>query len=68
MAIHAGLGGRNAGEAGFLDRGMAITAIDPQAGHMVLVAERDRLFRRNVLVGNVGRALQLHQRRCHRRK
>src|SRR5262249_46398259 len=59
VAVHAGLGGRNAGKAGVFHRGMAVTAIQPQALRMVLMAEGDRLLRRNVLSGDVGRALQL---------
>src|SRR5258708_36266248 len=59
MAVHAGLGGRNAGEARGLDRGMAVTAVDAEAGDMMLVAERDRLRLAHSGVGDVKRALGL---------
>ena len=32
MAVHAGLGRRDAGKARLLDRSMAIAAVDPQSG------------------------------------
>ena len=47
---------------------MAITAIQTQARSMVLMAEGDGLLRRNVLPGNIGRALQLHKRGAYRGK
>jgi len=47
---------------------MAIAAIQTQAGYVMLMAERNRLVGRNVLVGNVGRALQFQERRSNRRK
>src|SRR5437764_15076699 len=39
MAIHAGLGRRNAREARGLNRGMAIAAIDSKSGDVMLMAE-----------------------------
>src|SRR5262249_54770132 len=68
MTFHASLRRRNAGKAGLFDRRVAVTAIEPQPGDMVLVAERDGLLRGYVLAGDVRRALQLEQRRSHRRK
>ena len=68
MAVHAGLGGRNAGKARILNRGVAIAAIQPQAGGVMLMAEWDRLLRSNVLRGYIRRALKLHERRAHCRK
>ena len=62
MAIHAGLGGRNAGEAGTLDRSMTVAAIDTVARRVVLVTERHRLSLGNVLISGIGRAL--HFQRC----
>ena len=46
VAVHAGLGGRNVGEAGSLHRGVAIAAIDPDRAHVVRMAERNGLFPR----------------------
>src|ERR1041385_938323 len=43
VAVHAGLGGRNAGKARSLDRSVAITAVDAQSGDVVLMAEGDGL-------------------------
>src|SRR5436305_4920692 len=68
VAIHAGFGRRDPGKTRFFDRGMTVTAVQPQAGHMMLVAERDWLVGRNMLSSDVGRALQLHQRRSYRRE
>src|SRR5262245_21148497 len=61
MAVHADLGGRDAGEGGVLDRGVAVAAIDPQAGDVVLVAERHRLLAGDADAGGVSGALQLGQ-------
>ena len=47
---------------------MAIAAIQTQTGNVMLVAERNRLVRRNVLIGDIGRALKFHQRRSNRGK
>ena len=47
---------------------MTVAAIQPQPGNVVLMAERDRLLKRDVLPGNVGRALQLEQRCRHPRQ
>jgi len=43
MAGHAGGAGRHTGEGGFFDAGVAITAIDPKTGDVMLMAERYRL-------------------------
>jgi hypothetical protein len=67
VAVHAGLGGRNSGKAGILNRGVAITAIQAQAGGMVLMAEWDWLFRGDMLPGHIRRALKLQKRRTYRR-
>ena len=56
MAIHAGLGRRDAGEIRGLDRCVTVTAIDSQSGDVVLMAERDRLLPGDPLIGGVGRA------------
>ena len=55
VAVHAGLGGRDAGEGGVFDRGVAVAAIDPQNARVVLVAERNRLDDRLPHAGSVGR-------------
>src|SRR5579863_7201459 len=47
VTIHAGCGGRDAGKARSLNRSMTVTAIDAEARHMVLVAERHRLGTRH---------------------
>src|SRR3954451_17063211 len=46
MAGEADLGGRDAGERRFLNRPVAIAAVDAVVADVVLVAERDRLLRR----------------------
>jgi hypothetical protein len=66
VAVHAGLGWWNSGKTRFLYRCMTITAIKTQAGNMVLMTERDGLVRSNVLIGHIGRALQLKQRGARR--
>ena len=48
MAVHAGLGRRNAGERRFLDRGVAVAAVDAVAADVPFVAELDGLFARDV--------------------
>jgi len=61
MAIHAGLGRRNTRETGLLDRSVAIAAINPKSGHVVLMAEGHRLRSSDASIGDVGRALELPQ-------
>ena len=65
MTIHAGLGRRDSRKAGLLNRSVAVTAVQAQAGDVVLVAEGDGLLRRDVLPGHIRRALQFQQRRSH---
>src|SRR5271155_4058667 len=38
---------------------MAIAAIDSQSGYVVLMAERNRLFRPDALIGHIGGELQV---------
>jgi hypothetical protein len=45
---------------------MAVPAIQAEPGGMVLMAERNRLLRRNMLRGYVRRTLQLQKRRAYR--
>lgn len=47
---------------------MAIAAIQPQAGSMVLMTERYRLFRRDMLRRDVWRALKFQKRRAYGRE
>src|SRR5579883_1097736 len=51
MAGHAGFSRRNAGVLRRLNRRMAIAAVEPEAADMMLVAERDGLYRRVPLQG-----------------
>lgn len=60
VAIHAGLRRRDAGEAGSLHRSVAVAAIDSKRRHVVLVAERRRLWPRYARIGHVGRPLEIH--------
>jgi hypothetical protein len=46
MTSHACVGGRHASEGRFLDGRVAIPAVNPQSGHMMLVAEGNRLCER----------------------
>ena len=57
MTGHAGFGRRHAGECGFFDGRMAITAIDAEPGNVMLMAERHWLRDRNILFGRIGRAI-----------
>lgn len=68
MTVHARLGRWDPGKAGIFDRRVAVTAVESQPGDVMLVAERDWLFRRDVLPGHIRRALQLEQRCSDRRK
>ena len=62
VAVHASLGGRNAGEARSLNRGMAVAAVDPESGDVMLMAEGHGLRLPHSGIGNVGGTLDLH---CH---
>src|SRR5262249_27893765 len=53
VAIHAGFGGRDAGEGGSLYRGMAISAVDPIIADMVFVTELNRLLPRCPCLGSI---------------
>src|SRR5205814_2048308 len=53
VAVHAGARRRQPGEGGFLDGGVAVPAVDAQAGDMVLVTERHRLFDVDLDAGDV---------------
>ncbi len=62
MAIHAGLGRRNARERALFHRGVAVTAIDAVVADMMLVTERHRLATCDTDVGDVGRLINCRQR------
>src|SRR4029077_4528463 len=59
MAVHAGFGRRNAREARGLYRGMAVAAVNPKAGHVVLMTEGNRLRPGYSGVSHIGRPLNL---------
>src|SRR5258706_13939193 len=61
MAIHAGLGRRNAGETRLLDRSVTIAPVNTESGHVMLVAEGHRLRLSDPGIRYVGRALDLPQ-------
>ncbi len=54
VAVHADLGGRNAGERRLFHRGMAISAIDAVVTDVVFVAELDRLAARDTDLRHIG--------------
>jgi hypothetical protein len=57
VTVHARLGRRNSGEAGGLDRGVTITAVDAESGDVMLMAEWNRLRLADSGIGHKGRAL-----------
>src|SRR5215472_3528184 len=59
VAVHAGLGRRESGEARLFDRGVAVAAINAQGSYVVLMAEGRRLRPHNPSIGHVGRALKV---------
>ena len=58
MAVHAGLGRRDARERRLLDRRMAVAAVEADAADVMRVAELERLLDELVLLGGPGRAHQ----------
>src|SRR6266536_431654 len=54
VAVHADLGGRNAGERGLFHRGVAISAINAVVTDVMFVAELDRLAARDTDLRNIG--------------
>ena len=54
VAIHADLGGWNAGERGLFYRGVAVTAIDAIVIHVVFMTELHRLAARNTDLRHIG--------------
>jgi hypothetical protein len=57
VAVHARLGRRDSGEAGGLDRGVTVAAVDAESGDVMLMAEWDRLRLADASIGHKGRAL-----------
>jgi hypothetical protein len=55
MARHARVGVGHSGIGRFGDRGVAVLAVDAQPAHVVLVAERHRLIKRQIHLREVGR-------------
>src|SRR5215216_5192404 len=53
VAVHAGRGWGDAGEAGDFDRGVAVAAVDAEAADVVLMAEGNDLLARDALVREV---------------
>ena len=62
VAIHADLGGWNAGERGLLHRRVAVTAIDAVVTHVVFMAELDRLAARDTDLRHIGRPVDRRER------
>src|SRR6266480_7590293 len=62
MAVHAGLGWRNPGEARGFDRRVAVSTINADGSHVVLMAEGRGLRPGNSSIGYVRRALNLDAR------
>jgi len=62
VAVHAGLGRRNASEARSFDCGVAVAAVDAESGNVMLVAEGYGLWLAHSGVGNVGRTLHFQRR------
>lgn len=67
MAVHAGFSWRNACEFGSLDGGMAVAAINSQAGNVVLMAEGRGLRLDYCRVGDIRRTLDLGHGPEHKR-
>jgi hypothetical protein len=57
VTVHARLGRGDSGEAGGLDRGVTIAAVDAESGDVMLMAEWDRLRLADAGIGHKGRAL-----------
>src|SRR5205085_2840123 len=61
VTVHAGLRRWNPREARFLDRGVAVAAVDAIAGDVAFVAELDRLLARDARAGNPRRPVYLRR-------
>src|SRR3954447_20414536 len=53
MTCHARLGRRHSGIGRYLDRVATVAAVEPEPSDMMLMAEHDRLPRREMLLGIV---------------
>jgi hypothetical protein len=61
VAVHAGLGGRNAGETRSLNGSVAVAAVDAESGDVMLMTEGHGLRLAHSRVGDVRRTLDLHR-------
>lgn len=61
MAVHTGFGWRNPGERRFLNRSVAIAAVNAQTAYMVLMAKGNRLRPHHFGVSDIRRPLQFEQ-------
>ena len=68
MAVHAGLGRRNAGKVRRLNRCVAVTAVNTVPSDMVLMAEGHGLRPRDAGVSDVRRTLKLNASPQHARQ
>jgi hypothetical protein len=66
VAVHARLGGRDAGETRSLYRGMAVAAINTESGNVMLMAEGHGLRLAHSGIGKVRRTLDLHRHPAER--
>src|SRR5215210_578295 len=62
VAVHADLGGRDPREARLLDGRMAVAAVDPEARHVMLMAERHGLLEDHTLPRGVWRPEERRER------
>ena len=61
MTGHARLCGRNAGKGRLLDRRVAVAAVDPDSGYVVLMTEGDWLGFRIADVAHIIKAINVEQ-------
>ena len=64
VTAHARFGGRNAGRSRLFNRRVTVSAVDPNAAHVMLVRERDRLFLNETLAGIVSGPVQPEEGRA----
>src|SRR6185369_18042189 len=67
VTVHAGLRRWNACERTVLNRCVAVPAIDSDSSHVMLVAERNRLFAHNVRFREIRRTDKHADDRCQSR-
>ena len=59
MTNHAGLGGRNPGKGGFFHACVTKSAIESEAGNMMLMTEGDGLLSHHILAREIGRSIPI---------